>query len=124
MSTAGSPPPSTSSPRSVSPPPSEIKSDSLAKAANRWIEDGEARDHVRMQATKDVLHNVLVRVLKWGFYLAFFVICGLALVWWLHLILPEPWLWLNEAKQKELRSTLFGGVFGALVSNYGRRYLF
>lgn len=52
-----------------------------------------------------------------------FIFLGSLVVWALHYMLPECWLWLSDHQLSKIQSVLFSGGMGAVISSLIKRQM-
>ena len=80
--------------------------------------DAQQREHGRKQELKDIL----VRGIKFFFWLFLIVVVGMLLTWVYHLLTPKDWHYLRPDQIDKIQTMLFSGITAAALSGVAKRY--
>jgi len=79
--------------------------------------DAKKSEHSRNEKFKDHLEKIVL----WGLYVTAFGTGTFAIIWGLHVILPEKWHWLDHTQLESMQNLLTGGVLAGLVGDHFRK---
>lgn len=111
-------------PPDLSVPPPEIGAPKWADAGSAHKEEENWADLDKTKKDNDLRW---LKVYGWvvvAITVTFTIIFLLSLVIWaLHYMLPEKWIWLSGAQLSRIQSVLFSGGMGAVISSVIKRQI-